>query len=81
MLLAAGVALSFSRGAWLGVACAAAVMLAVASARSRRWLVPLGAALLLVSVLGALGLLPAAIAERINVVAEYFGPFDVRRWT
>jgi putative inorganic carbon (HCO3(-)) transporter len=77
-LLAAGVLLSFSRGAWLGVGCAAAVMLAVASARSRRWLVPLGAALLLFAVVGALGLLPASIAERINVVAEYFGPFDVR---
>jgi len=78
-LLAAGVLLSFSRGAWLGVACAAAVMLAVASARSRRWLVPLGAALLLITVVGALGLLPATIAERMNVVAEYFGPFDVRK--
>jgi O-antigen ligase len=78
VLLAAGVVLSFSRGAWLGVACAAAVMLAVASERSRRWLVPLGAILLLIAGLGALGLLPAAIAERINVVAEYFGPFDVR---
>jgi O-antigen ligase len=41
--------------------------------------VPLGAAILLVAVVGALGLLPATIAERINVVAEYFGPFDVRR--
>jgi O-antigen ligase len=77
-LLAAGVLLSFSRGAWLGVACAAAVMLAVASARSRRWLAPLAAAILLLTVVGALGLLPASIAERINVVAEYFGPFDVR---
>ena len=44
---AAGVLLSFSRGAWLGVACAAAVMLAAASARSRRWLVAAGARLLL----------------------------------
>lgn len=78
-LLVAGVLLSFSRGAWLGVACAAAVMLATASARSRRWLVPLGAAILLLAVVGALGLLPATIAERINVVAEYFGPFDVQR--
>ena len=78
-LLALAVALSFSRGAWLGIALATTVMLAVVSQRSRRWLVPLGAALLLLGVLGTLGLLPAAVGERLGIIAEYFGPFDVRR--
>jgi O-antigen ligase len=78
-LLAAGVLASLSRGAWLGIALAGAVVLAVASPRSRRLLVALAVGLLLLAVLGSGGLLPGPIAERLGVVAEYFGPFDVRR--
>jgi O-antigen ligase len=78
-LLVVGIVLSFSRGAWLGIACAIVVMLAVGSPRSRRWLVPIGAALLALGVLGTLGLLPAAVSERLGIIGEYFGPFDVRR--
>jgi putative inorganic carbon (HCO3(-)) transporter len=77
-MLALGVLASLSRGAWVGLATATAVMLAVASPRSRRGLVALTVALLLLAVLGTLGLLPAAITERLGIVAEYFGPFDVR---
>jgi putative inorganic carbon (hco3(-)) transporter len=76
--LALGVLLSFSRGAWLGIFAASLVMLAVASQRSRRALVPLVAGLLLLATLGVLGLLPPAVTERFTVVADYFGPFDVR---
>ncbi len=79
LVLGAGVLASLSRGAWLGLAVAGAVMLAVASARSRALLLPLGAAILLVALLGAVGVLPAPLTERLSVVAEYFGPFDVRR--
>lgn len=78
LLLAAGVVASLSRGAWMGVALAAAVMLAAASPRSRRWLMALGAGLLLLALLGTAGALPALVSERLGVVAEYFGPFDVR---
>ncbi len=78
LLLAAAVFASLSRGAWMGVALAGAVMLAVASPRSRRWLVALCAALLLLGLLGLVGALPAVVSERLGVVAEYFGLFDVR---
>jgi putative inorganic carbon (HCO3(-)) transporter len=79
LVLAAGVLASFSRGAWLGMTLAGVVMLAVASPRSRRLLVPAAAAVLFLALLGSAGLLPSAVAERLGVVAEYFGPFDVRR--
>ena len=69
-LLAAGVGLSFSRGAWLGIATAGVAMLAAASERSRRLLAPLAAALLLLAVLGTLGLLPPIVADRLGIVAE-----------
>jgi putative inorganic carbon (hco3(-)) transporter len=78
LLLAAAVLASMSRGAWMGIALAAAVMLAVASPRSRRWLMALCAALLLLALLGSAGALPSLVSERLGVVAEYFGPFDVR---
>jgi putative inorganic carbon (hco3(-)) transporter len=78
LLLAAGVVASLSRGAWIGVALAAAVMLAVASPRSRRWLMALCAGLLLLALLGTAGALPPLVSERLGVVAEYLGPFDVR---
>ena len=79
VVLAAGVFASFSRGAWLGMGLAGVVMLAVASPRSRRLLLPAAAGLLLLALLGTAGLLPTVIADRLGVVAEYFGPFDVRR--
>jgi putative inorganic carbon (HCO3(-)) transporter len=79
VLIGAGIVLSLSRGAWLGIAVACAVMLGAASPRTRRLLVPLPAALLLLFSLASLGVLPAVIADRLSVVAEYFGPFDVRQ--
>jgi putative inorganic carbon (hco3(-)) transporter len=78
VLLAGGIVASLSRGAWLGIAIAGAIMLAVASPRSRRLLVPLAASLVVVSLLGSVGALPPIIAERVGLIAEYFGPFDVR---
>lgn len=78
LALVAGVLLSLSRGAWLGQAAACAVLLAVGSPRSRRYLLAGGLVVLLLALLGALGLLPPVLAERLGVVAEYFGPFDVR---
>jgi len=79
VLIGASIVLSLSRGAWLGVALACGIMLAAASPRTRRLLVPLAAALLLLFSLASLGVLPAVLADRLGIVAEYFGPFDVRR--
>ncbi|HEY7063237.1 MAG TPA: O-antigen ligase family protein [Chloroflexota bacterium] len=78
ILLAAGILASMSRGAWMGVGLALAVMLAVASPHSRRWLAVVVAGLLLLGLLGLAGALPPFIGERLGVVAEYFGLFDVR---
>lgn len=75
MLVALG--MTFSRGAWLGLGAAVAVMVYVLHPR-RAFLVLLG--LLLVAALAAdLGrTLPPALAGRWESVVSYFGVFDVR---
>jgi O-antigen ligase len=77
-LMAVGIGLSQSRGAWLGATVAALCMLLAWSAATRRLLIPvvLGSALLLA--LALTGALPAAILDRISQAVEYFGVFDVR---
>jgi putative inorganic carbon (HCO3(-)) transporter len=77
-LIAAGVGLSQSRGAWLGAAVAAACLLLAWSRFTRRLLIPgvLGAALAVA--LAISGLLPPAILDRLAQTIEYFGVFDVR---
>ena len=47
--------------------------------RLSRLLVPLTAALLLLFALASLGVLPAVLADRLGIIAAYFGPFDVRQ--
>ena len=78
-LLAAGVFVSWSRGAWLAAAVA---LLAVGLALPRRWWVGaglvLGSAAIVVGLAGA-GLIPASIADRINsAFSETFSVTDVR---
>jgi O-antigen ligase len=77
-LLAIGIGLSQSRGAWLGAAVAAVCLLLAWSRFTRRLLIPcaLGGALALA--LAVSGLLPAAILDRLGQTIEYFGVFDVR---
>jgi len=77
-VLAAGIGLSQSRGAWLGAAVAALCLLLAWNRATRRLLIPcgLGAALLLA--LALTGALPAAILDRLGQAVEYFGVFDVR---
>ena len=77
-LLAVGIALSQSRGAWLGGLIAAVCLLLAWSTWTRRLLIPgaLGAALLLA--LAVSGALPAAILDRLSQAIQYFGVFDVR---
>jgi putative inorganic carbon (hco3(-)) transporter len=77
-LLAVGVGLSQSRGAWLGALVAGVCLLLAWSKRTRRLLVPcaLGAALAIA--LAVSGALPASILDRLSQTIQYFGVFDVR---
>jgi putative inorganic carbon (HCO3(-)) transporter len=71
--VAAGFFLSLSRGAWLGFALAAIVMVAL---RSRQALFALAVVALLGAatlVLGSLNILPAALADRIADVPAFLG--------
>jgi O-antigen ligase len=77
-LLAVGIGLSQSRGAWLGASVAALCLLLAWSGWTRRLLIPcalIGALLLALAVSGAL---PATITDRLSQAIAYFGIFDVR---
>jgi O-antigen ligase len=74
----AGVALSLSRGAWLGLILAIAAMAVAWGPRSRRLVTPTAAALLLVGLLGVVGALPPALADRVTSITNNFGIFDAR---
>ncbi len=73
-----GIILSLSRGAWLGLLIALAVMALVWSARTRRFVAPTATVLVLVGLLGILGALPLALATRVTSVVDNFGIFDAR---
>jgi putative inorganic carbon (HCO3(-)) transporter len=77
-LIAAGIGLSQSRGAWLGAAVAAACLLLAWSRFTRRLLIPGVLAGVLAVALAISGLLPPAIFDRLAQTIEYFGVFDVR---
>jgi putative inorganic carbon (hco3(-)) transporter len=77
-VIAGGILLSQSRGAWLGALVAGSFLLLIWSARTRRLLVPGFAVAASVLVLALVGLLPAAILDRLGQTVEYFGIFDVR---
>lgn len=77
-LIAAGVGLSQSRGAWLGGAVATACLLLAWSRFTRRLLIPGVLVAALAVALAISGLLPPAILDRLAQTIEYFGVFDVR---
>jgi len=77
-LIAAGIGLSQSRGAWLGAAVAAACLLLAWSRFTRRLLIPGALAGALAVALAISGVLPPAILDRLAQTIEYFGVFDVR---
>jgi O-antigen ligase len=74
-LLLAGLAVSFSRGGWVGAAIGLLAM-ALLVRRARRWLVPALAAGALVLALGGLGVLPGVVAERLASITRSVALFD-----
>lgn len=76
--LSLGIALSFSRGAWLGTAVGLATMVAVASRRSLMIGLSLGGLLLAMAGIGADGLLPVSVSERLTSIVDSFSFRDVR---
>ena len=78
VLMAMGIGLSQSRGAWLGAGVAAVCLLLAWSRFTRRLLIPCAAGGVLVLGLALSGLLPASILDRLAQTVEYFGVFDVR---
>ncbi len=77
-LALAGIVMSWSRGAWIGVVASTAAVVAL---RGKKWAAALLAAAVLVALLAggsAANLLPASILERFADIGAYFRPFDVR---
>jgi O-antigen ligase len=77
-LMIIGIALSQSRGAWLGALVAAVCLLLAWSPQTRRLLIPCSLGAALAVALAVSGALPAAILDRLSQVIQYFGVFDVR---
>jgi O-antigen ligase len=78
LVATAGLAMSLSRGAWLGVTVGLTVMMMAAG---RRTLITVLLGLfvaMLVALLGAFDVLPASALERLSSITRYFGVFDVR---
>lgn len=76
--LAAGIALSQSRGAWLGALVASVCLLMLWNRTTRHLLVPAGLLAVVGTAMALTGLLPASITDRVSQAIEYFGVFDVR---
>jgi hypothetical protein len=74
----AALLMSWSRGAWMGVAAALVITVVVQSRRA--FVVSLVIALVLVFIimLSSLNIIPEAIAARFSGIGDYFGVFDVR---
>jgi O-antigen ligase len=77
-VMAVGIGLSQSRGAWLGAAVATLCLLLMWNRFTRRLVIPCALLVVLALALAVSGLLPAAILDRLAQTVEYFGVFDVR---
>jgi O-antigen ligase len=77
-IIAVGIGLSQSRGAWLGALVAASCLVLTWSPSTRRLVVPGAVGAALAVALAISGLLPPAVLDRIAQTIEYFGVFDVR---
>jgi putative inorganic carbon (hco3(-)) transporter len=76
--LLVGIALSQSRGAWLGGLVAAVCLLLLWNRVTRQLLVPAALFAGLGTAMAFSGLLPASITDRLAQTIQYFGVFDVR---
>ncbi len=74
----AAIVMSWSRGAWLGVAAALIVATIVQSRRAFALSVIAAFVLTFAILLSSINVIPTAVAERFAGVADYFGVFDVR---
>ncbi|HEX7592737.1 MAG TPA: hypothetical protein VF429_01065, partial [Anaerolineae bacterium] len=74
----AAIVMSWSRGAWLGVAAALIVATIVQSRRAFALSVIAAFVLTFALLLSSINIIPTAVAERFTGVADYFGVFDVR---
>ncbi|MBI4789921.1 MAG: O-antigen ligase family protein [Chloroflexi bacterium] len=74
----AALLMSWSRGAWLGVAAALVVVVVVQSRRAFVLSVIAAFVLTFAILLSSINLIPGVIAERFSGIGDYFGVFDVR---
>jgi len=74
----AAVVMSWSRGAWIGVAVGCVVAVVVQSRRAFILANVAALALIGVAFLGSLNLIPSFIADRFSGITDYIGVFDVR---
>jgi len=81
VLVAAALAMTLSRGAWLGFGVAALVVLSLWDPRTLRAIGLLAIVAALVSAAGIANLLPGSVSDRLANVVQYFGVFDVRTVT
>ena len=70
--------MSFSRGAWLGLAVGLVVITVLHSRRTALLMAGGGVLLAVVLLLGSASLLPSALTQRFTSVSAYFRVFDVR---
>ncbi len=74
----AALLMSWSRGAWLGVAAGLVVTVVVQSRRALVLSLITAFVLTFVILLSSLNVIPEAIAERFSGIGDYYGVFDVR---
>jgi len=77
VVLFAAVVMSMSRGAWLAFAISAMVMTAIWSRRAFAGLFIFAFLAAFLAFLGTVGLLPPVVTERLAVITDNFGIFDV----
>lgn len=70
--------MSFSRGAWLGLAVGLVAITLLYSRRTALVMAGSGVLLAAVLILGSANLLPSALTQRFTSVSDYFRIFDVR---
>jgi O-antigen ligase len=71
-----GILTSYSRGAWLGVACGLGVLALLLGPRSRACVIIAVPIALLIFAGGMANLLPGSLQERVGSISEVAGPFD-----